>query len=786
MRTARLGLASLVGLVVAALACGSDPAIAPELAQIGTGDVRFVVHANGSFDVLRKGRVLFDRAFADALVDDGSGPRAVTLDCAPTLSDQSEGHVVLTCTVDGVALALDLRVSDHLEVSLAITNPGSGTLVVLRASPLVADRAHGSIIHLGKSPATHRILEDGRFIAFDQTAQITLGDAAPFPLAFALPIPVRGNSASNWTHAVVDMDDRSNALAAGYLSFERSVPTLGIGATDDAFAIYAADSAFVFHGKRLAPGASTASERLWLEPFPADPLAALERYATRLAEALAIRPWVARGGGRTIPSGWNSWSGGGGTGGYGQAIDQGIVDGALDRFAKDLAPWGNRYFQIDDGWQLRTGDWTWNQAKFSDDGASWNPKIAARGMKGGVWMAPFAAPLGSEVAKAHPEWLAPAEDGLVGAFGKQGEIFDLSRPEVVDHLRALGNQLRTEGWGWAKLDFTYYALLGKMSDGSRTNVEWFRDAWKAIREALGPDVFVVGIGLPGLLAGIVDGMRTTLDDGPKWDEDSADDFNTSPRALKGAVRTASRRWFFGGRVWASHPDLIFFRSWPASDPAVPALAFEEAKTFATFVGMTGGIVKVGDKDTDLDEPRLDVVRRLLPPWPGVARPLDVLERDYPERFHETVVAPAGTWDVFGLFHWGTNRDLTKTPLLALGEAPRPHPITCSTTCVAYEFWTESYLGSFSGSLDVAVPPRTARVVAVREIEPHPQLLGTNRHLLQGANDLGALTWSEETRRLDSRRRRGALRVSPRLSRSGGLHRIEDRSPRREPDEHTRG
>ena len=54
-----------------------------------------------------------------------------------------------------------------------------------------------------------------------------------------------------------------------------------------------------------------------------------------------------------------------------------------------------------------------------------------------------------------------------------------------------------------------------------------------------------------------------------------------------------------------------------------------------------------------------VVRRLLPAFPDAARPLDVLTRDFPEQFRLHVAAPAGEWDVLGLFDWGKNRDSSR-------------------------------------------------------------------------------------------------------------------------------
>ena len=63
-------------------------------------------------------------------------------------------------------------------------------------------------------------------------------------------------------------------------------------------------------------------------------------------------------------------------------------------------------------------------------------------------------------------------------------------------------------------------------------------------------------------------MRLTLDTAPQWDEGDPDNVLEATNSLKATVRTGSRRWFYGNRVWVNDNDLIFFRAMPA-DQGVP-------------------------------------------------------------------------------------------------------------------------------------------------------------------------------------------------------------------------
>jgi hypothetical protein len=725
------------------------------IVQSGDLSVTFDVE-HGTFDVARGGRTVIRRATADALLS-GEPSVSIRMDGDCSRSVNADGDVL--CNGGAVDLRLSVRVAPggtHLTAELSASNAGEAPVNVLRLTPVLVEAEHGGALSLGKEPARHRILENGRYVVFDQTAQLVAGDIAPFPPGKALGLPLRGSSISNFSQVVTDLDG-GGSLVAGYLTVERSIPTLGIGFDADIastasdgrqpFTTFASESVMIFRGKTLSPGQSVASELLYLDPLPADPLEGLERYADTLAAHQGVVAWPKREG-RHVPNGWNSWSGGSTTGGHGQDIDAALIASSVDVMKTELLPFGDLEFQVDDGWQKETGDWEFRPDRFPQGGAALAQSIAAAGLVPGLWYAPFTVKPDSALAALHPEWLQASEDGIVGSIGPKNETLDLSNPAVLDHLRAVATDLRSQGWKWIKADFAYWDLLGKPGfDPSLTNMEAFRKGWRTIREALGPDVFLLGIGIVGANVGVVDGMRLTLDSGPRWEETSADDILSSPRAMKGTVRTGSRRWFYQNRAFVVHDDSLYFRSDP--DPEFPSVSLEEARTFATWVALEGGSIEIGDRLVEMSEhPEwIDTVRRLVPAWPEASRPLDVMVRDYPEEFRRHIEAPAGSWDTVGLFNWGKNRDLSTNPPTLLPEAPRTHHVACDGVCLAYELWSGEFLGEHEGGLDVTVDPRRVKVIALRQRTDVPQLLGSNRHVTLGAVELGPLTWDDTTRTL---------------------------------------
>ena len=710
---------------------------------------------DGTFDVWVGERLVIRRATADALLDDGSGPRLVSMagDCARSVDGQGR----FVCEADGVTLLLELALfadDGHIEAALTFENTAPGTLQLLRLSPLVVEAEQGGALQLGPDPTRHRILENGSYIVMDHAAQAAWGDVPRFVFADVLPIPLRGSSVSNWSHVVASIDDPAQSLVAGWLTFYRSVPTLGIAFDasvaiegDDGarpFTTYAAENALIFHGKPLDPGAALSSERLWMKLLPEDPLAALEHYADAVAAFHDIVPWPQRNGGQDVPNGWNSWTGSGGTGGYGTNIDEALILENLDAFTEELGAFGEQWFQLDDGWEPHYGDWEWRTDRFPSGGAGMAAAIADKGMNPGLWIAAFSVDPDAEIAAEHPDWLQQPEEY---SLSDAEPTLDLSKPEVLAHLTDIMTGIREDGWKWVKLDFSYQALLGKPQDTTITAVESWRQGWVTVREALGPDIFLLGIGVMGTNIGIIDAMRLTLDTNPQWESDDPDSAISAENSFKSAARSGSRRWFYQNRVWVNHDDLIFFRASAQKD--IPPLTFEESRTFATWVGLGGGIVKIGDKIVDLAEhpDQVDVLRRILPAWPEGARPVDVLVRDYPEHWVLPIHADVGDYTVVGLLNWGNNRDFSVRPEVDIPDGPHDYTISCEGECLVWDFWEEQLLGVVTGDLAVQVPAHDSKVLALRTPTGAPQLLGTNRHITMGATDMGAITWDADDKTL---------------------------------------
>jgi hypothetical protein len=772
-------LLGLAPAAPAAIGCDASP-------EIGTphGHAPIVVarHAGGRVDIGDTGgEVVLRGAWAEALVRVGGADRTLsTTDCDAAWTDapapaRHPNDTTLQgkryrCAKDGLALTWDVYVDAGRNTALAlldVTNESAAEVTVLRLTPVMTRGPDGGLF-VGAAPSRTRILDNGSDVAGDVAVKLHYPDEHRDAFLGLLPIESRGDVVSNWNHAIVDLGSKRSWIA-GALGVERTVPTFGTtydpedAPTADGRQGYGAsiaDEQLAFEGKPLAPGESVDAEPVYMDPLATDPWSGLEHYADAVASWLDFVAWPKRG--RRVPNGWNSWSGSGGTGGLGTNIDETILAQNLDVMAREFEPFGVDYFQIDDGYERSTGDWVTRDDRFPSGMPALSAKIQAAGLLPGIWLSGFTVDLNSPLAKDHSEWLSRKEDELLGGLlsaGAGNTVLDLSNDDALGWLGDTIGRFKNE-WGmrWVKLDFAYQALPRRpRSNGRLTSVEAYKRGIRKVREAAGDDVFYLGIALMGVNYGVVDGMRVTLDTGPRWEEEAPFDLFGNPGNLKQSVKTGARRYYLTDRVWVTHDDLMFFRS-DTSRPDV-TLSFDEAKSFASFIGLSGSIVKFGEDLRTLTPEQIDVWRKLLPIYPAAARPMDLFTRMYPETFRlpieGTMAGSDARWLVVGLIDWGKNYDYTASGQPApMADEARTYDVDLTSwgldpdkTYLASEFWTESFLGLVKGRLTRTVRAHGHEVIALREATGHPQLLGHNRHFTQGATDLAREQWDDAARTL---------------------------------------
>ncbi len=528
--------------------------------------------------------------------------------------------------------------------------------------------------------------------------------------AFHMPLP--GIFRADLAGALTPLGD-GPALLAGLLSSADQFGTLHARLRGKKPALgftCAAD------GLPLAPEERLASERLalLLAPPGQDPLAL---YGAALGGEMEARL------GGSSPRGWCSWPA------FGQRVSEQDVLRQVAWLREHREDVPLEVVQVDDGWEQAVGDWTANE-RFPHGMAWLAEEIRRAGFTPGLWLAPFIAHPRSRLAQDHPEWILrdghgrPASAGLSSVGVCHG--LDLTRADVQEHLRRLVARVAPE-WGYAylKLDFLYGAALpGQRRRADLTRAQALRRGLEIVRQAAGPEAFLLGCGCPlGPAIGLVDAMRVGADVAPHWRprQGALTPLVRSDPSFPGTANTVrntlTRAWTHR-RLWLNDPDpLILRRSGNRMSEA-------EVRSMTAVAALSGGSWVLGDDLAGLEAARQPLAAVALPPHGGRLRAVDVLERPVPAQVVLEQECPWGRGWTVGLFNWEDRpADLAFDPA-GLGLPP-------DTLCHLHEFFSGAYRRLQGPVHFRRVEPHGCRVFLLRPVEECPQWVGSNLHLVQG-------------------------------------------------------
>ena len=291
-----------------------------------------------------------------------------------------------------------------------------------------------------------------------------------------------------------------------------------------------------------------------------------------------------------------------------------------------------KVIQLDDGYQAALGDWLVPNEKFPGGLKRFAEEVRSRGFTPAIWVGPFMVEEGSDILKAHPDWLVKGVDGnpAVSYGWREGhKVYSLdgTNPAVQEHLRLLFRTLRGYGIDYVKLDFCMLASSipdARYFDRTATRAQALRRAFEAIRKGFGDDGFILGCTAPfGPLVGIVDAMRSSTDITPYWQR-KGHQYAEAPN-VPNVCRNIINHNYMNGRLWINDPDTLIVR-----DDSTK-LTQNEVELWAEAVQRVGGSLLLSDRFSTLSTARLPLVQKVLGNIGSYAKtfPADRWERTYP-------------------------------------------------------------------------------------------------------------------------------------------------------------
>ena len=488
---------------------------------------------------------------------------------------------------------------------------------------------------------------------------------------------------------------------------------------------------------RINPNTDADTETFMLGYFD-DARLGLEAYAKAVAETYSVK----------LPPkqpGYCTWY----MEKYAGACDEKHLAVLSEYAAKNLAPFGFGFVQIDDGWQdgIRANGPKKNFTVHAPDGPypsgmkSTADTIKRLGLTPGIWFMPFAGTYQDPFFKDHQDWFAKTLDGKPYETAWGGTCLDLTNPTTRDYVRGVISRIGHD-WGYLlfKMDGFWtgsatkqiYVNDGYKDDGigdaifadkDKTNIEALRSGVKLVREAAGPNVFLLGCCVSqnmrsfGGSFGLLDAMRVGPDTGS---------------ATIGYPH-ASRLWFLNGRVWWNDPDCVSVRA---------SVSLDQARLNATFAAIADTVFYNSDWMPDFPAERLDVLRRCMPGHGLPSRPVDVFESSAARIWHIADTRNATRRDIVALFNY---QNIATNIAYSMEKIGLPK----AGKYVGFDFWANRFVPPFAETLSADLPGQACRVLAIRSVADYPQLISTSRHITQGIVDVTDEKWDTAGARLSA-------------------------------------
>ena len=488
------------------------------------------------------------------------------------------------------------------------------------------------------------------------------------------------------------------ALLLGFLSSDRAFGDVRLEIDAKARLVRLLRARCRFDGVQVAPGQTIESETLWL------------RFAGKGKDPL--RDWALRSG-RTMnarvpadkPIGWCSWYY------YYTKISEETFLANLHTLAPLREELGLTLFQLDDGYESAIGDWLKTNAKFPSGLPALVKQIEDAGFVPGMWTAPFLVHPDSETARKHPDWLLRDAKGrpIRGAYNPLWEkwrkilALDPTHPEVLAWLRETFVALREMGWRFFKIDFLYAAALpAKRHDPTQSRAGALRLGLQTIRDAIGPDAFLLGCGCPlGPAIGLVDSMRIGCDVTPRWANPMRWVFRDHHcLSTRHSLRNTIHRAFLQRAWWLNDPDCVLVRQ------NNNKMNLHEVRTLASIDALSGGMLLISDDMTQLAPDRLEILRKAL----AIRTPnMQVLDPDMGE-FPNRLLARADDAYYLLVVNWSDRED--SPPIFDLKEVMPAGDL--ARVADLREIWSNQLLHQHDGLVNLgAIPAHGCRLVHIR-------------------------------------------------------------------------
>lgn len=343
----------------------------------------------------------------------------------------------------------------------------------------------------------------------------------------------------------------------------------------------------------------------------------------------------------------------------------------------------------------------------------------------------------NDFAIEHPDWMLNDDISLIHTdhyHHRPVVRYDYTNADFQEYTLDMWSRLKSDGLKGIKFDYpeTAWAWDGGFDDKTYTTTSAYRKLFELCREGLGVDAYIHERNLGGkthenvyrldCTAGIVDLQRV-------WGD--ASHFEPEMASRMGL------RWYKQGIVYRYYPDGKSFYH------KGNELSAKDRRTFLTLVGLLSGRIEIGTSVGSMTDHMFFDLTRLYPVLENGKsfRPVDFLQdKKHPEVY---VYDVDSNWKQVILINNDLeNEKLIRTPISGDQVTTGAIGFDKNKKYVVYDFWNENPLGVYSGEdmFEQNLDKGEALIYSVKELENHPQIIGTNRHVMCGMFEITDEIW----------------------------------------------
>ena len=310
--------------------------------------------------------------------------------------------------------------------------------------------------------------------------------------------------------------------------------------------------------------------------------------------------------------------------------------------------------------------------------------------------------------------------------------YDYTDREFSEHFVKVWRKLRDDGIRGVKVDYpaTAWRPEGGFDDRYATCNAVYRRAFELLRKAFGKDGLIDerNIGESGrpcldMTAGVVDTQRT-------WSD--------SNKFVPEMISRSGLRWYKNRTVFNYYSDTKIVHGHDEGG----------LESMLTMNFLTSGRLDLSSSYTLFTPEITRAVSRTYPHYqePHTARPLDAFTGVQDPQVYDLELTP--DWHQIALYNTGEEEAEISTAIS--GErVTNSIGLNPNAEYHAYDFWPDEYLGKLSGTDHIkrVLNPNCCAMISLRKVLEYPQVISTNRHILQGWVDLTDLQWDPDSNTL---------------------------------------